>query len=335
MNDNLTEMQYAREVLAAEAIAIKQVAANVGPAFVEAAQALFACTGRVVVMGVGKAGIIGQKVSATLASTGAPSHWMHPTDARHGDLGRVVKEDVVLALSNSGESEELLWVLPSLKKIGATVIAITGHEGSTLAQHSDIVLSMGVIEEACPLGLAPSASTTAMLALGDALALAVLRRRNFTKEEYALYHPAGELGRKLLTVENVMRAGSANPLAAESSAMRDVLTVMSETEGSPGAAILVDDAGRLTGIITDGDVRRRLQRGDLDFVSGPVSAVMTRNPKTISTEDLAAEAYRIMRDNRIDNLPVVDENAVPVGIVDVQDWLDVERGIESPPAGQP
>lgn len=323
-SDCTQELERAREVLLTEAKAIEQVARGLGPSFAEAVTALLDCRGRIVVTGVGKAGIIGQKLSATLASTGTPSHWMHPGDARHGDLGRVVKDDVVLALSNSGETDEIVMLLPAVKKIGALLVAITSGRDSTLGKHADVVLEMGPIEEACPLGLAPSASTTAMLALGDALALGVLRRRDFTKEEYALYHPAGELGRKLLTADKVMRTGEGNPVVSESAVVRDVLRVMTETAGSPGAALLVDRAGRLSGILTDGDVRRLLQR-DTSFVDGPASEIMTRKPKQIHSKALASEALRILRENKIDQLPVVDANGTPVGIIDVQDLMDVGK----------
>ena len=319
------QVDYARTVLSTEASAITQVAATLAEEFCHAVEVLLNCPGRVVVMGVGKAGIIGQKVSATLASTGTPSHWMHPTEARHGDLGRVVKEDVVLALSNSGESDEMLWVIPSLKRIGARIIAITGRATSALGMHSDIVLEMGNIEEACPLGLAPSASTTAMLAIGDALALTVLRRRNFTKEEYAFYHPGGELGRRLLSVAKVMRIGDMNPIVADDATMHEALRAMTETRGSPGAAIMVDQDGRLSGIITDGDVRRRLLSGDQDFLLGPVRRVMTRSPKHISQDALASEALRMMREAKVDQLPVTDDQGMAVGIIDVQDLLDVDN----------
>jgi len=319
-----SHIEYAQEVLHTEAQAVMQVAQQIGKDFDDAVAALLDCTGRVVVTGVGKAGIVGQKVSATLASTGTPSHWMHPADARHGDLGRVVKEDLVLALSNSGESDEIILLLPAVKKIGAAIIAITCSRGSTLGRHADCVIELGRIQEACPLGLAPSASTTAMLALGDALALAVLRCRDFTKDEYAFYHPAGELGRQLLTVEKAMRTGDGNPVTSDSAVVRDVLRVMTETAGSPGAAILVDRDGRLTGIITDGDVRRLLQR-DTAFVDRPVCEVMTRDPKRICAEALASEALRILRDSKIDQLPVVDGQGTPVGLLDVQDLLDVGK----------
>lgn len=315
---------YARRVLRIEAQAISQVAGHLNSSFREAVAALLNCRGRVVVTGVGKAGIVGQKVSATLASTGTPSHWMHPCDARHGDLGRVVKDDVILALSNSGETDEMLLLIPAVKRIGAAIMAITCSKDSTLGKYADIVLEMGPIQEACPLGLAPSASTTAMLALGDALSLSVLRERDFTKDEYALYHPAGELGRKLLTVEMVMRTAESNPVTSESTTVREVLRVMTDTVGSPGAALLVDEHGKLSGIITDGDIRRLLQ-GDTGFVDRPVSEIMTRSPKRINCKDLASEALRICRDNKIDQLPVINDDGVPAGIIDVQDLMDVGK----------
>ena len=317
-------IDYAQRVLSIEAQAISEAASHLGPSFREAMLALINCRGRVVVTGVGKAGIIGQKVSATLVSTGTPSHWMHPADARHGDLGRVVKDDVILALSNSGETDEMLLLIPAVKRIGAAIIAITCSQDSTLGKYADIVLEMGPIQEACPLGLAPSASTTAMLALGDALSLCVLRERDFTKDEYARYHPAGELGRKLLTVAMVMRTGESNPVTDEGTPVREVLRVMTDTRGSPGAALLVDPYGKLSGIITDGDLRRLLQH-DVGFVDRPVSEIMTRSPKCINSKDLASDALRICRDNKIDQLPVTNDDGVAVGIIDVQDLMDVGK----------
>lgn len=318
----LTEdVRYGKKVIALEAQALERLVDRVDEGFQRAVDFILHCKGRVVVTGIGKAGIIGQKISATLASTGTPSYWLHPSEARHGDLGRVVKEDVVLALSNSGETE-VSALLPFMKKIGAGVIAITGSSESTLARHSDVVLDIGQIEEPCPLGLAPSASSTAMLALGDALALTVLRRRNFSKEEYAFYHPGGELGRKLLIVEKVMRSGQANPVVKEDCQVLEALKVMTHTPGRPGAVSVVDGKGRLTGFFTDGDLRRRLGRRQ-DFLKGAIKEVMTRNPKTIRKDSLAAEAYNILKVNKIDQLPVVDKKGIPVGILDVQDLLEV------------
>jgi arabinose-5-phosphate isomerase len=321
----LTEdVQYGRKVIALEARTLEGLANRVDEGFQRAVDLVSNCKGRVVVTGIGKAGIVGQKISATLASTGTPSYWLHPSEARHGDLGRVVKEDVVLAMSNSGETE-VSALLPFVKKIGARVIAITGNRESTLARYSDVVLDIGQIEEPCPLGLAPSASSTAMLALGDALALTVLKRRNFSKEEYAFYHPGGELGRKLLTVEMVMRSGQANPVVKENCRVTEALKVMTHTQGRPGAVSVVDGKGRLTGFFTDGDLRRHLESasGGQDFLKGTIKEVMTRNPKVIRKDSLAAEAYNLLKVNKIDQLPVVDEKGVAVGILDVQDLLEV------------
>ncbi len=317
-----------KRIVEMEADALYSVSENMGEEFAEAVNALKECTGRVIVTGVGKAGLIGRKISATLASTGIASYWMHAVEARHGDLGRVLPDDVVLAISNSGETE-VVQLLEPLKKIDTRIIAITGHDTSTLAQYSDIILSIGHIEEACPLGLAPSCTTTAMLAMGDALALTLFDIRDMTKEDYAFYHPGGELGRQLITVEEAMRIDERNPVAPQDITVREAMNVMS-TEGSPGAVSLVDEDGKLAGFFTDGDVRRLIRENGARILEEPVASAMTRDPLTVSTTDLAAEAYQVMRDRRIDNLPVVDREGVPVGIIDVQDWLDVERGVESP-----
>jgi len=321
-------VESGKRIVEMEMQALRAVAENLGEEFARAVRLIADCKGRVIVTGVGKAGIIGQKVSATLASTGTPSYWMHAVEARHGDLGRVLPEDVVLVLSNSGETE-VVQLLGPLKKLNTKVIAITGNPDSTLARHSDVVLNIGWTQEACPLGLAPSCTTTAMLALGDAIALTLFEMRRWSKEEYAFYHPGGELGRRLIKVSEVMRVGRGNPVAHQSVSVREALETMS-TEGSPGAVSLVDDEGKLVGFFTDGDLRRLLRERGASALEVPVRQVMTRNPKTVSVDDLAAEAYRVMRDDRIDNLPVVDGNGVPVGIMDVQDWLDVERGVDSP-----
>lgn len=317
-----------KNIIEMEAAALHSVAGDLGKEFEEAVNLLQDCTGRIIVTGVGKAGLIGRKISATLASTGIPSYWMHAVEARHGDLGRVHPDDVVVAISNSGETEVVQLLVP-LKKLNTRIVAITGHAGSTLATYSDVVLDIGEIEEACPLGLAPSCTTTAMLAMGDALALTLFDIRDMTKEDYAFYHPGGELGRKLITVEEAMRMGRKNPRISQDVRVEEAITEMS-TEGSPGAVSLVDEEGKLVGFFTDGDIRRLLREKGPALLDTPVREVMSHDPLTIGTKDLAAEAYRIMRDKRIDNLPVVDENGTPVGIIDVQDWLDVERGVDSP-----
>jgi len=321
---SLIDLSFAKRVLEVEAGAVRQLMDRIGEEFSRAAQLVLECNGRVAVTGIGKAGIVGQKISGTLASTGTPSLWLHASEARHGDLGRIVETDVVLVLSNSGETEEIVWLLSPLKNIGAKIVALTGNRKSTLAIHSDVVLDIGPVEEACPLGLAPSASSTAMLALGDALALAVAKARRFTKEEYALYHPGGELGRKLLKVEHAMRAGDANPVIRTGSTVLDALRVMTHTRGRPGATSIVDEQGRLIGFFTDGDLRRKLMEG-AEFLRRPIDEVMTRNPKTIRRDALASEANHMLKQNRIDQLPVIDERGRVVGILDVQDLLDVGK----------
>jgi len=321
-------VESGRNVIELESRALQQVAASLGKEFADAVRMIYACKGRVIVTGVGKAGIVGQKVSATLASTGTPSYWMHAVDARHGDLGRVLPEDIVLVLSNSGETEVVQLLVP-LKKINTKIIAITGNRASTLAKYSDMVLDIGRIEEACPLGLAPTCTTTAMLALGDALALTLFKMRELTKEDYALYHPGGELGRKLIKVCDAMRINERNPVVPQSATVREAVKAMS-TKGSPGAVSLVDEKGKLVGVFTDGDLRRQVLKAGPGLLDRPVCEVMTRNPRTVKADDLAAEAYRVMRECRIDNLPVVNDSGVPVGLIDVQDWLDVERGFDVP-----
>ncbi len=324
MSDHEECGRYVREVLDAEIRALRDVSERLDPNQVaKAVELLLSCKGRVIVTGIGKAGIIGQKISATLASTGTPSYSVHPIEALHGDLGRILGEDLVLFLSNSGETE-VVELLPYVKQVGAKSICITGDNASTLAQHCDVVLDMGKVEEACPLGLAPSASTTAMLGIGDALALAVARKRNFNKEEYALYHPGGELGRKLMPVEKVMRTGDHCPTVRAEATVRDALHQITSTAGRAGAICVVDNEDRLAGIFTDGDLRRRLLQGH-DFLSKPISSVMTRNPKRIVAGSLATEAGRIMKENRIDEIPIVDAAGKLLGIIDIQDLLEARQ----------
>ena len=316
------DVSFGREVIQSETRALAGVAERMGQSFHDAVEALLACLGgRVIVTGIGKAGIIGQKISATLASTGTPSHSIHPVDAVHGDLGRIVEGDVVIALSNSGETE-VIEMLTAVKRMGARVIAITGNPRSTLARHADIVLDIGPVEEACPLGLAPSASTTAMLALGDALALAVARRRNFDKEQYALYHPGGDLGRKLMKVDDVMRRLDQCACVTESVSVIEALERVDSIPGRAGAVCVTDSEGLLLGIFTDGDLRRRV-RQDPAFLRGRIAAVITRPCKSIRAGSLAQEAARIMKNSRIDDLPVVDDQGRLCGIVDIQDLLAV------------
>jgi len=313
-------VDYAREVIRAEAEAVAQLAGRLNGAFARAAEMVLACTGRVVVTGMGKPGFIAQKLSATFASTGTPSLYLHPAEALHGDLGRLVPGDLVLALSNSGETDEIVRLLPSLRRLGAPIIAMTGGPRSSLADAADIVLEIGPVPEACPLGLAPTASTVALLAMGDALAMAVQHRRGFSPEQFASLHPGGALGRQLLRVREVMRTGARNPTVRWDASLRETAAVMTRTEGRPGAASVLDKQGKLVGIFTDGDLRRLVQQGEMDF-SRPVSSVMGKSPRTVSPDDLAQTAAELMRTTEVDQLPVVDSDGRPVGLLDVQDLL--------------
>ena len=314
-------LSFAREVLEIEARAIASVAPLLGESFEGAVELLLGCKGRVVITGIGKAGLIGNKLSATLASTGTPSYALHPTDAIHGDLGRVRPEDVVILMSNSGESREVIQLIDPLKRIGTTLIGATGNGDSTLARNVDLVLDCGRTPEACPLGLAPTASTAALLALGDALAMTVLKERGWETADYARYHPGGALGRSLMRVEEIMRRDEQVTLVAPESTGREVLIAMNRTPGRPGAAIVVDHGGSLAGIFTDGDLARRLEEGT-GFLERPISDVMIREPLTIAPDRLASEAFSLLRERHVDQLPVVDADRRPVGLVDVQDLLD-------------
>jgi arabinose-5-phosphate isomerase len=311
---------YAKEVLALEAKAIDALRATIGPPFVAAVKLLADCRGMTIVAGIGKSGIIGQKLSATLASTGTPSFFLHPTDALHGDLGRVRGGDVAILLSQSGESEEVVKLIDPLKRVGARTVGLTGGLDSTLARNVDVVLDSGRAPEACPLGLAPTTSTAAQLAIGDALAMTVLKARRFQREDYARFHPGGMLGRKLMRVAEIMRRDDAHTVVPETMKTKDVVVLMNATRGRPGAASVVDPKGVLSGFFTDGDLARGLQK-DLAFLDLPVAFVMNRTPSTIGPETLASEALQILRDRRIDQLPVVDAAKTPVGLLDVQDLM--------------
>ncbi len=310
----------AREVLGAEARAILTVADRLGDEFSRAVSMILECEGHLVITGMGKAGLVGQKISATFASTGTPSIFLHPAEAYHGDLGRVLKEDIVLALSYSGETDELVRLLPSLRQIGGRIIAVTSSRTSTLGRNADLVLEIGRIEEACPLGLAPSATTAAMLALGDALAFCVLEGRGFDKEKFALFHPGGELGRRLMKVSDIMRTGDRNPVVSEETPLSDAIERI--TRARAGAVSVVGGDGKLSGIFTDGDFRRAMAR-DPSLISRRIGDVMTRTPVTISPDRLATEALKTLRERKIDEIPVVNELGEPMGMLDVQDLLGV------------
>ncbi len=309
----------AKEVLKIEAEAIEALMRRIDEKFDKAIGLLSECRGRVIVTGMGKGGLIGQKISATLSSSGTPSLFLHSAEAIHGDLGRVTREDVILAISNSGETEEVIRLLPLIKKIGARLIALTGNPRSTLGRHSDVTLDVSVKKEACPLGLAPTASTTATLAMGDAIAVCLLKKKGFREEDFAFYHPGGALGKRLLLkVEDIMRRGASNPVVKEDELVRDVLLKI--TEARAGAASVVDRSGKLTGIFTDGDLRRHVE-SDKNLVVRKVKDVMTKDPVTIPKDHLASEALRILQDKRIDEVPIVDARHRPIGMLDVQDLL--------------
>ncbi|HAZ09737.1 MAG TPA: KpsF/GutQ family sugar-phosphate isomerase [Candidatus Omnitrophica bacterium] len=309
----------AKQVLKIEADSIMQLISHIDADFEKAVEVIYACKGRVVVTGMGKAGIIGQKISATLASTGTPSLWLHSAEAIHGDLGRVRKEDVVIVISNSGETEEVVNLVPQIKKIGSGLIAITGNKKSSLAKNSDAVLDVSIKEEACPLGLAPMASTTSMLAMGDALCAALMDKRKFKKSDFAFLHPGGSLGKQLLLkVEDIMRKGSGNPVVKESRKVKDVLLAI--TASRAGSATVVDKDGKVKGIFTDGDLRRHLGIDPL-LLGKAVKDVMTKLPRTLKKGCLAVEALRILQEYKIDEIPIVDEKDKAIGLVDVQDLL--------------
>lgn len=290
-----------------------------GDAFAQAVRIVLACKGRLVVMGMGKSGHVGRKIAATLASTGTPAMFVHPAEAHHGDLGMVTPGDVVLAISNSGESEELTALLPVLKRLGVPLLAMTGRANSALARHADVVLDSAVEQEACPLNLAPTASTTAQMALGDALAVALLELRGFKAEDFARSHPGGSLGRKLLThLRDVMRSGEAVPRVNPQAGFGELMGEMSAK--GLGAAAVVDEAGRVLGIFTDGDLRRKIEAG-VDLRAVKAGEVMTPGPRTIRDDVLAAEAVSLMEAHRINVLLVVDANGVLVGAVNTNDLM--------------
>ena len=302
-----------------EARALLGLAERQGEAFVQAVQAMLDCRGRVTVMGMGKSGHVGRKIAATLASTGTPAFFVHPAEASHGDLGMVQPGDVVLAISNSGEVDELAVILPALRRVGVTLVAMTGREQSTLARHADIVLSSAVEEEACPLNLAPTASTTAQMALGDALAVALLDARGFRPEDFARSHPGGSLGRKLLMhVHDLMRSGDALPAVAPDARFTDLLREMSGK--GLGFAAVVDAEQRVLGIFTDGDLRRLIERG-ADLLALTAGEVMHANPRVVSPDALAVDAAAVMEANRITSVLVADAGRRLVGALNTNDLM--------------
>jgi arabinose-5-phosphate isomerase len=313
-------LDYAKEVLAAEARAIQQVADLLDDSFVKAVDMVTGCDGMVVLTGMGKAGIIAQKISATLASTGTPSLFLHPAEALHGDLGRIADSDVVVMLSNSGATEEVVDLIGPVRRIGAKIIGLTGAKDSPLGGNCDLLLNIGKIEEACPLKLAPSASTTAMLALGDALALAALNRRResgaFGIEDYAAVHPGGALGRSLMKVTEIMRAGNAAPVVKEDATVTEVVRAISDAKA--GAAVVVDSKGKMTGIFTDGDLRRYLLE-DHDVRRDRIGDVMVTSFTSLPADASVADALNIFKNRKIGEIPVADKSGKPLGVVNLKD----------------
>jgi arabinose-5-phosphate isomerase len=310
-------LETARKVLEIEAEALSELLERLDASFVRAVDLLFACRGRVVVAGMGKSGIIGQKISATLSSTGTPSFFLHPAEALHGDLGRLVAGDVLVALSYSGETEELLRLLDTVKRLAVPLISLTGNPASTLGQASEAVIDVGIRKEACPLGLAPTASTTAMLAMGDALAMALLERRGFDEEDYAALHPGGGLGVKLKRVENVMHSGEAVPRVQPDTGMTDVIYEMSRK--GLGLTAVVERNDRLVGFISDGDLRRFFEREGNHALSLSAVDCMTRKPVTIGRKELATRALNLMEARKITSLLVVDGAGKLEGVVHIHD----------------
>ncbi|HBR15181.1 MAG TPA: KpsF/GutQ family sugar-phosphate isomerase [Candidatus Omnitrophica bacterium] len=312
-------LNKAKEIILIESQALKDLALRIDDNFLKAIELILKCKGRVIVSGMGKTGIIGRKIASTFSSTGTPSIWMHSAEAVHGDLGQVTKQDVLILISNSGETEETKRLLPLIKKVRVKIIAMTGNRNSTLAQVSDVVLDVSVKKEGCPLGLAPMASTTTTLVMGDALAACLIIRKGFKKEDFAFYHPGGSLGRQLLlTVEDIMRKGPRFARVQEHVKVKDVLLHI--TRSRCGSACVLDKREKCIGIFTDGDLRRHIESDDR-LLDRAVKEVMTRNPTTISKDKLAVEALRILQEKKIDELPVVDKRNRLVGLLDVQDLL--------------
>ena len=319
MTDSTSLQQHGRAVIQLEAEALAALLPRINDDFAHACRLMLACSGRVVVVGMGKSGHIGGKIAATLASTGTPAFFVHPGEASHGDLGMITPPDVVIAISNSGETAEILTILPIIKRMGAKLISLTGNPASSLARLADVNLDVGVAKEACPLNLAPTSSTTVTLAMGDALAVALLKSRGFTPDDFARSHPGGKLGRRLLLyVSDIMHAGDRIPLVKEDASLREALLEM--TGKGLGMTGVLDATGRLCGIYTDGDLRRTLNIG-IDVYSARIADVMTRNPKTTHADRLAAETVQLMRSLNINGLFVVDADNRVTGALNMQDLL--------------
>lgn len=313
-------LDQAKSVMTLEAEAIKEVAERLGKEFIATVEAILACQGKVITTGIGKAGAVARKAASTLSTTGTPALYLHPAEGIHGELGTVTSGDLILVFSTSGETEEILGLLSSTRKVGCKIVALTGETDSRLAKNSDLVIDVSVRQEACPLNLTPTCSTTAMLAAADALAIAVMKQRGFNVADYARLHPGGTTGRRLLLqVKDIMHSGEENPTIPQGGTVREAVFVMTS---SPlrGVVNVVDGGGRLVGLFTDGMLRRLVGEGT-DVLGRRIEEVMNAKPVVVGPESLAAEAFRIMKEREFDNLPVVEAEGKCVGVVDVQDLL--------------
>lgn len=319
----LDVLRQARDVIAKEAAALERLSKNVPASFYDAVEIIRKCEGAVIVTGVGKAGWIGQKISASMASLGTVSHFLNPSEAYHGDLGRIGKHDVVIALSNSGETSELSQILPRINQFDVPLIAITAKSSSTLAKHSDVVVDYGKISEACFLGLAPSTTTTVMLAIGDALAMIVARCRDFQPQDFARFHPGGNLGRKLSRVEEVMRPLAECRIAVQSETIREIYVRHSGKQRRVGVILVIDDDGQLCGLFTDSDLARLLERQRDNFFDQPIGEVMTREPITVPVGTKTEVAVETLACRNLSELPVVDGQHRPLGLVDITDVVSI------------
>ena len=323
-SSKLDATAYGKGILREKIESLALVAQSLDDSFAKAVVCLLSQEprARIVVSGMGKAGFVGMKVSATLASIGFPSFFLHPADAIHWDLGRLHPEDITILFSHSGETDEVNRLLPRIKRFGAKIIAITASSSSTLGQHSDIVIATGRVTEAGPLQLAPTTSTTTMLAIGDALAMTLIQQKGFTREEYAAFHPGGDLGRSLMLISEVMRKEDAICVVTENVTTKEVLKRITQTTGRPGGAAIIDDHGKLVGVFTDGDLRRHLEKG-VDFLNLPIGSVCSRAPIALPANHLAQEACRIIQEREIDQIFIVNDQNVPIGMIDIQDLLAI------------
>ncbi|HVT30957.1 MAG TPA: KpsF/GutQ family sugar-phosphate isomerase [Lacipirellulaceae bacterium] len=322
------QLRAGREIVRREAAGVWKVSYRLNSSFCEAVKLLYTCKGSVIVTGMGKAGIIGQKIAATLSSTGTRAHFMHPAEAFHGDLGRVHPDGVVVMLSQSGETAEVVQLLPSLREFGVPLIAITAARTSSVGQAANVVIELGELEEVCSLGLAPSTSTTAMLAVGDALALVLSKMRNFQADDFARFHPGGALGRKLSRVDDIMRPISECRVASEAQTVRQVIVACGKPGRRSGAIMLTDKTGRLTGLFTDSDLARLFERRDEQALDRPMSCVMVARPTTVPSGTRVGDAVMLLAQRKFSELPVVDKKGRPIGLVDVTDVVGLKAEAE-------